>query len=104
MSNSRDQHGLVLLVPAHGSVGVVGDQVQMWRHLVLLLAPVEVDHLHGVEGQAPEWIDGDAEEAGVCVDVPVDVSLAQVVVDGGVVQEGQVGHVVGHLVLGRVHL
>jgi len=60
---ASNQHGLVLAVSAHGSVGVVGDQVQMRRHFVLLLAAVEVHHLHGVQWQAFEWIDGDAEEA-----------------------------------------
>ena len=76
----------------------------MWWHLVLLLASVEVDHLHGVQWQTSEGIDGDAEQTGVCVDVPVDVSLPQVVVNGGIVQKGQVRHVIGHLILWRVHL
>ena len=100
----RNQHRLVLLVSAHGSISVIGNQVQMWWNFVLLLASVVVDHLHGVQWQSPERIDGNTKQAGVCVDVPVGVSLAQVVVDGGVVQEGQVGHVIAHLVLWRVHL
>ena len=101
---SRNQHGLVLSVPAHGSIGIVSDQVQMWWHFVLLLTTVEVDHLHGVQWQASERIDCDAKEAGVRVDVPVDVSFSQVVVNGGVIQKSQVSHVVGHFILWRVHL
>ena len=100
----RNQHGLVLLVPAHSRIGAVSNQVQMWRDLVLLLASVQVNHLHGVQWQALEWIDGDAKETGVCVDVPVDVSFPQVVVDCGVVQKGQVRHVVAQFVFGRIHL
>jgi hypothetical protein len=76
----------------------------MWRDLILLLASVQVNHLHGIQWQTSEGIDGDAEQAGVCVDVPVDVSLPQVVVHGGVIQKGQVSHVIGHLILWRVHL
>ena len=76
----------------------------MWWHLILLLASIKVDHLHGVQWQTSEGIDGDAEQTGVCVDVPVDVSLPQVVVHGGVIQKGQVSHVVAHLILWRVHL
>jgi hypothetical protein len=76
----------------------------MWRDLILLLASVQVNHLHGIQWQTSEGIDGDAEQAGVCVDVPVDVSLPQVVVHGGVIQKGQVRHVIGHFILGRVHL
>jgi len=76
----------------------------MWWHFVLLLTTVEVDHLHGVQWQASERIDCDAKEAGVRVDVPVDVSFSQVVVNGGVIQKSQVSHVVGHFILWRVHL
>ena len=76
----------------------------MWRNLILLLASVQVNHLHGIQWQTSEGIDGDAEQAGVCVDVPIDVSLPQVVVHGGVIQKGQVRHVIGHLILWRVHL
>jgi hypothetical protein len=100
----RNQHRLVLLVSAHGSIGIISDQVQMWWDFVLLLASVVVDHLHGVQWQSLEWIDGDAKQTGVRVDVPVDVSFSQVVVDGGVVQESQISHIVAHLVLWRVHL
>ena len=99
----RDQHGLVGSVSCHARVGVVGDQVQMWRHFVLLFAAVEVHHLHCVQWQPLERVDCHAEEARVCVDVPVDVSLAQIVVHGGVVQVGQVRHVVTLFVFGRVH-
>ncbi len=71
----------------------------MWWDFVLLLASVEVDHLHGIQRQSLEGIDGDAKQTGVCVYVPVDVSLPQVVVDGGIIQICQVSHVVAFFVL-----
>ena len=76
----------------------------MWWHFVLLLASVEVNHLHCVQWQSLEWIDGDAKQTRVGVDVPVDVPLSQVVVDCGVVQEGQISHIITHFILWRVHL
>lgn len=38
------------------------------------------------------------------VDELVVVTLLEIVKDGGVVEVGQVGHVLGFLILGRVHL
>ena len=38
------------------------------------------------------------------IDEELDVSRAQVVEDGGFVEVGQVGHVLVHVELGRVHL
>jgi len=74
------------------------------RHLALLLAAVEGDHLHGVDGQPPVGVDGDAEEARVRVDQPGRVAGAQVVQHRRVIQVGQVGHVLALVILGRIHL
>ena len=49
-------------------------------------------------------VDGNTEEAGVCVDQLVDISDLQVPKDGGVVEVGQVGHVLAAVELGRVDL
>ncbi len=53
----------------------------MWRHLVLLLAPIEVDHFHREDWQASVRVDGNAEQARVGVDEPVEEAGAQVVQD-----------------------
>ena len=95
----RNQHGLVLSVSGHGSISIISDQVQMWWHLILLLASVEVDHLHGVQWQPLERIDGNAKQTGVRIDIPVDVSFPQVVVHGGVIQIRQISHVIAFFVL-----
>ena len=101
--NSRDEHRLVGSVSCHARIGVVGHQIQMWRHFVLLFATIEMNHFHCVEWQSLERIYGHAEEARIRVDVPVDVALMQVVVDGGVIQISQIGHVVTFFVFWRIH-
>ena len=76
----------------------------MWWHFILLLASVKVDHLHCVQWQTFEGIDGHAEETRVSVNVPVDVSLSQIVVNGGVVQISQIGHVLTFFIFGGILL
>lgn len=100
----RDQHRLVLLVTDHTGVGVVRDQVQMGRNLVLLLAPIVVHHLHRVDGQPLVRVDGHTKQARVRVDVPGHVALAQVVQNRRVIQIRQIRHVVALLVLWRILL
>ena len=74
------------------------------RDFIPPLASVHVDGPHGVDWETLVGIDGDTEEAGVGVDQPLDVPLVQVEEDGGVVEVGQVGHVLAAVVLGRVDL
>ena len=74
------------------------------RDFIPPLASVHVDGPHGVDWETLVGIDGDTEEAGVGVDQPLDVPLVQVEEHGGVVEVGQVGHVLAAVVLGRVHL
>ena len=59
---------------------------------------------HGVDREPLVRVDSDTEEAGVGVDQPLNVPLVQVEQDGGVVEVGQVGHVLATVVLRRVHL
>ena len=59
---------------------------------------------HGVDREPLVRVDSDTEEAGVGVDQPLNVPLVQVEQDGGVVEVGQVGHVLAAVVLGRVDL
>ena len=49
-------------------------------------------------------VDGDTEEAGVSVDKLVDISDLQVPEDGGVIEVGQVGHVLTAVELRGVDL
>ena len=71
------------------------------RDLIPPLASVHVDGPHGVDWESLVRIDCDTEEAGVGVDQPLDVPLVQDEEDGGVVEVGQVGHVLAAVVLDR---
>ena len=66
--------------------------------------PSEFTAHHGVDGEPLVRVDGDTEETGVGVDQPLYVALVQVEQDGGVIEVGQVGHVLAAVVLGRVDL
>ena len=93
-----------LLTEAHGVIGTLSNGKDVGRHLIPPLAPVHIDGPHGVDGETLVRVDGDTEEARVGVDQPLDVPLVQVEQDGGVVEVGQVGHVLAAVVLGRVDL
>ena len=76
----------------------------MGRHLIPPLSTVDTDSPHGVDGEPLVGIDSDTEEAGVGVDQPLDIALLQVEQHGGVIEVGQVGHVLAAVILGRVDL
>merc|ERR1719284_2290306 len=80
---TRDQHGVVLLVLEHVPVSALGDGPQMGWALVPPLTKVDLAHPVGVERVAL-------------------VGGLQVPEDGGVVEVGQVDHVLALLELGRV--
>jgi hypothetical protein len=61
----RNQHRLIAAVSQHARVCVISHIVQMARHLVLLLATVEVNHLHGVHRQALVRVDHHAKQTRV---------------------------------------
>ena len=88
----------------HVGVSAVGDGEDVGRHLIAPAALVDVDGAVGVDGEALVGVNGHAEQAGVGVDQLNEVALLQVVEHRGVVEVGQVGHVLAFLVLGRVHL
>ena len=49
-------------------------------------------------------VDGDTEEAGVGVDQLVDISDLQIPENGGIIEIGQVGHILAAVKLGGVDL
>ena len=66
----------------HIVVGIVGDGVDVGRHLSLALVLVAHDDVVVVDGEPLVGIDGDAEETGVGVDQKDLVAGAQVMDDG----------------------
>ena len=72
-----------------------------------LISPLSEVHLHhswGVDWEALVWVDHNTEQTRVGVDQLGLVPGLQVPENGGVVEEGQVGHVFTLLKLGRVDL
>ena len=85
-------------------VGALSDGEDMRGHLIPPLTTVETHGPHGVDGEPLVGVDGDTEETGVGVDEPLDVALLQIEEDRGVIEVGEVRHVLTAVVLGRVHL
>ena len=76
----------------------------MGRNFIPSLADVHLDHRLGIDGETLVGVDDNTEEARVGVDkLGLEADL-QVVEDRGVIEEGQVGHVLTLLKLGWVDL
>merc|ERR1712073_284192 len=101
---SSNQDGLVGASVHHALVGALSDGEDMGPALVPPLADVQLHGSEGVDGEPLVGVDGDTEEARVGVDQLVLVPDHRVPQDAGVAQEGEIGHVLGAVVLGRVHL
>ena len=85
-------------------IGTLRNGKDMGRHLIPPLGTVDTDSPHGVDGEPLVGVDGNTEEAGVGVDQSLHVSHLQVEQHRGVIEVGQVGHVLTAVVLGRVDL
>merc|ERR1719328_702165 len=99
---TSDQHGVVLLVLEHVPVGALSNGPEMGWALVPPLTKIDLAHPVGVERVALVGVDNHDEEARVGVDQLGLVAGLQVPEDGGVVEVGQVDHVLALLELGRV--
>ena len=73
-------------------------------HLITPLAKVDLAHSVGVQRVTLVRVDNNHEQTGVGVDKLGLVASLQVPEDGGVIEEGQVDHVLNLLKLGRVDL
>ena len=85
-------------------VGTLSDGEDMRGNLIPPLSTVETDGPHGVDGEPLVGVDSDTEETGVGVDQSLDVTLLQIEEDGGVIEIGEVRHVLTAVILGRIHL
>merc|ERR1712198_86365 len=97
-----NQGRLVLVLHLEKLESTVSDGIQVRGRLVSPLVAVEGSHDGSVHHQPLVGVDTDAEQAGVGVDLENLVTGPQVVEDAGLVQNGQVGHVLLLLELGRV--
>merc|ERR1719450_636412 len=101
---SSDQHGVVLLVGQHVSVGALSNGPEMGWDLITSLAKVDLAHSVGVQRVTLVGVDNNHEQTRVGVDKLALVAGLQVPEDGGVIEEGQVDHVLNLLELGWVDL
>ena len=85
-------------------VGTLSNGKDVGRNFIPPLATVDSDSSHGVDGESLVGVDGDTEETGVGVDKSLYIPLLQVEQDGGVIEIGQVGHVLALLKLGWIDL
>lgn len=98
-----DQHGLVFSVAQHVIVGIICHRIYVGRGLRAALSLVSSYHRGGVDREPFVGVDGDTEEARVCVDHPASITLAQVVQYGCLVEVRHHGHVLQQVEAGRVH-
>merc|ERR1719341_1817037 len=101
---SSDKDGLVAASNVHALVGSLSDGEDMGTALVPPLADVQLHGAEGVDGEPLVGVNGNTEEARVGIDQLVDITDDRVPQNTGVTQEGKVSHVLGAVVLGRVHL
>merc|ERR1719397_701362 len=99
---ASDQHGVVLLVLQHVAIGSLSDGPEVRRDLVSPLADVDLINPVGVDGISLVWVDDNHKQARVGMDHLGLVAGLQIPEDGGVVEEGQVDHVLAFLKLGWV--
>ena len=101
---TSDKNGLVDARVVHALVGSLGNTEDVGPALGTPLADVNLHGAKGVDGVPLVRVDGDTEEAGVGVDQLVLVPDHRVPQDASVTEEGEIGHVLGAVELGRVDL
>ena len=99
---SSDQHGLILGVNQHVTVGSFSDSPEMRGNFIPPFAKVELDHSWGIDGEPLVRVDNNTEETRVGVDQLGLVPGFQVVKDRSIIEKGQVGHVIAFLKLGWI--
>jgi len=105
LSSSRltsNQHSVVLLVGQHVPVGTLSNGPKMGWDFITSLTKVDLADSVGVKRITLVWVDNNNEETRVGVDKLGLVSGLQVPEDRGVIEEGQVDHVLDLLELGRI--
>merc|ERR1719208_64450 len=101
---SSDQHGVVLLVLQHVSVGTLSNGPEMRRNLITPLAKIDLADSVSVQRITLVGVDNNHEETRVGMDHLGLVSGLQIPEDRSVIEEGQVDHVLALLKLRRVDL
>merc|ERR1712015_375984 len=99
-----DQHGLILGVLHHATVGAFSNGPQMGWDFITPLAEVDLGAPEGVERISLVGVDDNHEKTGVSMDQLALVAGLEIPEDRSVIEESQVDHVLALLELGRIDL
>ena len=90
ISLTSNQHGLVVSISQHVSIGIIRNRENVWRHFILSLSTVDTNNMIVIYGEPFVWIDGDTEETRISVNHESFISFIQVIDDSSF---GEVGHI-----------
>ena len=85
-------------------VGAFSNGKDVRRDFITPLGTVDTNSSHGVNWEPFVRVYCDTEEPRICVDQSLNVALLQVEQDRGIIEIGQVGHVLATVILRGVHL
>jgi len=100
---SGDEHGLILTIANHHSVGSISNSEDVRGNFVPPLATVEINHVRSIDGDLLVRVDSHTEKSGVGIDEVFLVTFVEIVEDSWFIQVGQVSAVVNTIKLGGVH-
>merc|ERR1719336_3181258 len=101
---TSNQDGLVAASVHHALVGSLSNGKDVGPAFISSLANIQLHGTKSVDGESLVGIDGDTEETRVGVDKLVDVSDNRVPQDTGITKVGEVSHVIGAVIVGRIDL
>merc|ERR1719471_2697310 len=101
---TSNKDGLVATSVHHTLVGSLSNSKDVGPAFISSLTNVQLHGAEGVDGESLVGIDGDTEETRVGVDELVDVSDNRVPQDTGITKIGEVSHVIGAVIVGRIDL
>merc|ERR1719233_909576 len=99
---ASNQHSVVLLILQHVAVSSLSNSPQMGWNFIPPLAKIDLAHPVSVNWVALVRVDNNHKKTRVSVDHLSLVTSLQIPEDRGIIEEGQVDHVLALLKLGRV--
>ena len=101
---SSDQHGLILTISQHVTIGSFSNSPQVRWNLIPPFAQIHLHHSAGVDWEPLVRVHNNTEQTRVGVDELGLVPGLQVPKDRGIIEKGQVSHVFTLLKLGWIDL
>ena len=73
---SRDDDSLTSAIPTHGGVGVLCDSEQVGLKISSSTTIICLDNFWAIEGHTLERVDGNENDAGICIDTMLRITIA----------------------------